>query len=410
MSDEETPAGEEAREPTTDLAVVEAPDFDAMTRDDAIAFAGSNYRIIREAKTYERGGEYSYFKDFALAQRGLDSTAGERLERHAVEWRVETRQRELRAMRAEDRDYELRVTPSWRPGEGGYFAPPLWLIEAFADVPRAERVLGRLAPNFLLPRGPQSINVPVLNAGVVEGTVLPDGAEPEGGITDSAILNPVVTISGTEDVPLAMLEQSQLGAPLDWVLFTAMKAAYEEKLEAQLLGGAGGTKGQILGLLNVPGKNEIAYTSAKPEGTALYPLLGQALAQIGNKRKVPPGAWLLNTSRLAWISTSEDKQERPLLLSDYQGDFPTAGMISRPVYLDDAMPTIEGGQVPIIACVPSDILVLESLPITNVYFQPLAGSMQARLQMRSYVAGVTARYPTGISVVSGTGLVPVAGF
>jgi HK97 family phage major capsid protein len=119
----------------------------------------------------------------------------------------------------------------------------------------------------------------------------------------------------------------------------------------------------------------------------------------------------MNTSRFAWLSTSEDTQNRPLLLSDYQGDFPTASIVSRPVYLDDAMPTVEGTkQVPVIACCPSDLLVLESEPTTDVMLQPLGGSNQVRIQMRTYVAAVTNLYPTGISVINGTGMVPAEHF
>lgn len=400
---EADPAGVELelRQPDTTAA----KPLEQMSREELIAFARSTVQIIREPKTYERHGDYSYFKDFVLAERHQDPAATARLERHAVEWQIETREREVRAMRTANP--ELRAV-SWAPGAGGNFAPPLWLIEQYADVPRAERIIARLAPNLELPRGPQEINLPVLTGGTTTQDVLLDQPAPDTDIADSASRNNVTTIVGQEDVPLALLEQSPLAAPLDWVIFKALKAGYEEKLEQQLVNGTG--VGQILGILNVKGINAIAYNLA-PEGTTLYPVLGKALAAIGRQRKIPPEAWLINTPRFAWIGTSEDKQERPLLLSDNAGsDFPTADLASFPVYLDDGIPTLPNGQEPMIACCPSDFLVLESLPVTDVMFEPLAGEMQARLQMRSYVAGITNRYPTGISVVSGTGMVPVAGF
>jgi HK97 family phage major capsid protein len=384
-------------------------DLSTASTEDLLAHArNGDYRSIREPRTYELHGEHSYFQDRFLAARGESPAAEERLQRHAVEWRVDMRDRELRAMLAVDTPFEVRVTPSWNPGEGGYFAPPMWMIKYFADIPRPERVLGRLAPNFLLPKGPQEINLPVLTgSGPSARPQAPDSAVSDTDITDSAAKNPVVTIAGTEDVPLPMLEQSPAGASLDWLVGLALEAAYQEQLEQQLLNGTG--VNQILGLLNVKGINAIPY-AGPAEGTTLYPVLGKAIAVIGRKRKIPMEAWLINSPRFAWIATSEDKQERPLLLSDYAGDFPTAGLASRPVYLDDGIPTLANGQEPILACCPSDLMILESDPIIDVMPQPLAGTMGVRIQTRRYVVGVTGRYPTGISAITGAGMVPVAGF
>jgi HK97 family phage major capsid protein len=394
-----------------DTVIEDVPRMDLATasNEDLVAAArGGDYRIVREPRTYERHGAHSYFQDRFLAARGESAEAEERLQRHAVEWRVDTRERELRAMLAVDAPFELRATPSWTPGEGGYFAPPLWLISYYADIPRPERVLARLAPNFLLPKGFQEINLPVLTgSGPAADPQTLDTPVLDTDMTDSAAKSSVVTIAGTEDVPLPMLEQSPAGASLDWLVGKALEAAYQEQLEQQLINGSG--VNQILGLLNVKGINAIAYPGA-PEGTTLYPVLGKAIAAIGRKRKIPMEAWLINSPRFAWIATSEDKQERPLLLSDYAGDFPTAGLASRPVYLDDGIPTLANGQEPIIACCPSDLMVLESDPIIDVMTQPLAGSMGVRIQTRRYVVGITARYPTGISAITGAGMVPVAGY
>lgn len=373
-----------------------------------------DFRIVQEPLTYrspDEAGEHSYFADRTAVMRHQDPDAKARLEQHAKEWRVEMRHQDMRAMLAAGQPWEVRVTPNWEAGRGGYFAPPLWWIRHFADIPRPERCLARLAPNFPLPYGVQKVNLPVLTGkGPSAAPQVLDTPGSDTDITDEAAENQVVTIAGTEDVPLPMLEQSPASASLDWLIAQALEAAYQEQLEAQLINGQGLASAQILGLLNVKGITSLEYTSATPEGTAIYPILGKAMAAIGRKRKVPMGAWLLNSARFAWIATSEDKQERPLLLSDYEGDFPTASLGSRPVYLDDAMPTLANGQEPIIACVPNDLLVLESPPHLDVYTQPGSGALQARIQLRRYVVGITSRYPTGISAIKGTGMVPVAGF
>jgi HK97 family phage major capsid protein len=364
-------------------------------------------RVVSEAPVYHRHGQHSYFQDLTLAKLQHNGDAEARLQRHAGEWQPPA-DREFRIERRGE-EMEVRVTPNWTPGTGGYFAPPAWLIERYADLPRAERVLARLAPNIPLPRGPQSINVPILTASVSVNSTALNSPVPDTDMLDTASQNQVVTLSGQEDVPLAMLEQSPAGAAFDWVTFKALRAAYDEELEYQLLAGTG--TGQILGLFNVKGVNQIAYTTGSPTASTLFPVLAQAMAAIGNNRKIPLEAWLFNSSRFAWLSTSEIPASLPLMLSDYKGDFPTASVISRPVYLDDAMPAFENTkQVPIIGCCPSDLLVLESEPTVDVMLQPLSGTNQARIQMHTYAAAVTNLYPTGISIVNGTGLVPAEHF
>jgi HK97 family phage major capsid protein len=391
----------------TDM-VTELADLAKLTRDEFVAMVRSRGDgIIREPRTYEPSNwEHSYFRDLATAQRNLlgAPAALGRLNQHRRELLLDTREREMRAMLAVGQPYEVRA-PNWVPGQGGYFAPPMWMVEAFADIPRAKRVLARLAPNFLLPKGGQSVNVPILGGSPSEGVTALNEVVPMVSMADSAITCPVVTIAGMEDVPLALLEQSALGAPLDWVIFKALQSAYDEQLEEQLLYGTG--VGQILGILNVPGATSITYTDASPTGNAMFPFLGQAFAAIGRKRKQPLEAWLMNSPRFGWLAT----QALPTtLLADRVGNFPTAGLLSRGVYLDEAIPTLASGQEPIIGCVPSDLMVLESDPITDIDFQSLSGAMQARISMRSYVAGVTARYPSGIAAVIGTGVLPAAGF
>jgi len=368
---------------------------------------------VIEKRTYHRGGEHSYFQDLYQAQIERNEEAEARLQRHAVEYRAERAGVELEAVfgtaidgRGDEYDFEVRA--NWTPGSGGYFAPPLWLIERFADIPRPAQVLARLLPKVPLPRGAQSINVPVLTSSTDTGPSPIDSDSPDTDLAGTANENPVVTIDGTEDVPQQLLEQSPQGAHLDWVIFSTLQAGYDEELERQLLAGSGA--GQILGLSNVPGRTEISY-AGPAKGTTLYPILGQAMAAVGNKRKVPPQAWLLSTSRWAWIGTAEDTQERPLLVTDNVGSmFPIGSLVGINAYLTDAMSSTKGGEVPIVLCVPQDLLLLESDPITRVMMEPGSGTMQARIQMHRYAAAITGRYPSGIAVVSGAGMVPVEHF
>ena len=378
---------------------------------------------VHEPRIYEEGGPYAYFQDFYIAQsrslgrdlpEGVDIEAAEaRLQRHDAEYRRDRADHERNAASgtatdAGGSDYDYEVRANWTPGSGGYFAPPLWLIRRFANVPRPARVLARLMPSVPLPRGAQTVNVPVFTSGDTEDAEALNGSVSDAELATSANENAVTTIEGQEDVPLQMLEQSPQGAHLDWVIFSTLMESYDEELEYLLLYGSGNKT--IRGLLNVPGISEIVYSSPA-KGTTLYPIMGQAMAAVGNKRKVSPQAWLINTSRWAWTATSETTTEAPILITDNVGNmFPIGSLVGVNTYLDDAISTTTGGQVPLILCIPQDLLLLESDPVTAVMLQPLAGTMQARIQMHRYAAAITGRYPTGIAVITGTGTVPVEHF
>jgi hypothetical protein len=324
-------------------------------------------------------------------------------------------------------DYEER-TVSWTNGAGGYFAPPLWIIEQFAVQPTPERVLSRLAPVFDLPEGAQSVNLPRLTTGPEVGLTQVGAPAVSRDDADFAVSSAVATIAGNFDVPMQMLEQSPQGAHLDWVAFTAMEARYGYKLELQLINGVGATtpqgsgNNQLLGILNntaIPTANVITYTDATPTAAKLIqvqssPTTGgaipQMIAQIGNNRFIPPEFWLMTTSRAAWIAQGEISMF-PLAVSNQTGPG-KFDLLAYPVEQDDAIPVNLGAganQDTIICVRPTDWLICESEPKTNVFTDVLSGTLQARLQYRRYVAALL-REPTSVAYVTGTGMVVQSGF
>lgn len=356
----------------------------------------------------------SYIRDRVMWERHGDKGAGVRLERHGNEMRAlaETRSQNLHPMVTGEME---RRSVNWTAGQGGDFAPPQWLVEYFAGAPRPGRVLADLIPNFDLDVGWSSVNIPRLTGtGAVTQQIPLNAAEGSQDLPDAAVTSTVVTIAGNEDVPLQMVEQSPVGAHFDWVVFTDMEEGYNLSLETALITGTG-SNGQLLGVLNnlntTPYNATITYTSASPTATGLYPYLGQAIAAIGHNRHLPPEVWLMNTSRVGWLGTSEDTQNRPLILANKQGsgEFDLAAFA---VKIDDAItPTYGAGgnQDTIIACRPSDWLLLESDLHTDVMFDVLSGSLMARCQLRRYVAALC-RYPGGHASVQGTGMIPTANF
>ena len=378
----------------------------------AVTTTNGTVRVVSEPLTYERERQavegISYFRDRMFMRE--DAAARVRLERHANEM-----------------DYEQRVNPNLVQGQGGYFAPPRWLIDQFAKAPRAHRSLAKLIDKagccFPLPAGVSSMNVPRITTGNSENNQLSGGASSETDVVDAGLTSPVVTITGQADVALQLLEQSPAGAHLDTMFFQDLQSAYDQQLETQLLVGAGPTTQptpQFYGLLNLPNALTITYTSGSPSATAIFGSLGGIISRVGNNRKAPPDAWLMTTSRAAWLGSGEDQQQRPLMIADNAVDVGSFDLLAFPVEMNDAMPVTlsgnpgsfsftGGNQDAIVVVRSSDMLLFESQPTMMVGTEVLSGTLQARLQYRAYAAFIV-RYPFGVCVLGGTGLAVQTGF
>lgn len=411
-------------------------EIDLLTTDpDAVAakIAESleSLRHRADEMVYHPAAEHSYYRDF-LASRGIGESPGarDRLARHAEQMervRSERRDRAARMERSGAVGFERRATPDRTDGLGGYFSPPVWLDQLFATANRPGRVLAGLMPTFPLPDGVSSVNVPVIGAGTVSQPVADDASAPDGDLTDTLTTSAVVPIVGQADVAVQLLELAPHGGMVDWAISMDLAEGYDASLEQQLLAGAGTAAGQLVGVLSAGG-SAIAYTDAAPSGKALYPLLGEAFAQVGDKRNMQPQCWLMRSARWAWLMTQEDASNRPYGLdtgfylgSDDSTPDPVSGLLGIPVFLDEAVPatlsgnpgafTAAAGSQDAILCLrPHDMILLEGEPRAMVAREPLSGEMGVRLQQRRYVAALTGRRPAGIAVVSGTGLAVQPGF
>jgi HK97 family phage major capsid protein len=351
--------------------------------------------ITSEPGVYESDGGRIF--DLIGAARG-DIAAQARLERH---------QRELAA--------EKRTHPNRTPGQGGYFAPPGFDQGQFAAFPRPGQVLAAAVPNFPLPAGVQSVSVPRLTTGSSVSTETDGSADSQTDIADAELTSPVVVISGYSNVAIQLIDQSPQNASTEWALLEDASSAYDLALEQQLINGSG-TGGQLTGLLNVSGTNSVSYTTATPSATgsasvpSMFASLGQLVAQTAqNRGTAQNGYFALSTSRAVWLASAEDASYRPLDLSNAvpNGNF---DLLSYRTLLSDAMPrTINGSQEPIIFCRPVDCCLWQSEPKTSVMLDVLSGTLQARIQFRRYAAFVV-RYPSSVSILTGTGTVPVSPF
>lgn len=367
----------------------------------------NGHRAVGEPLIYEYRNRRSYCRDLALRE-SRNTAAGERLRKHMRQMQAVPK-REMRSLEG----VEFRVNPNLTAGTGGEFAPPLWLNELFAMARRPGEVIQRLAPTFDLPPGVSSVNLPRMTQGTVASQNVAGTPVDDQDVETEAVKSPAATFVGMSDWALQALEQSPAGAHLDWVVFKDLFDSLDAEVEYELIAGSGENE-RFYGLINVAGNNKITYTSANPTGPGMIPYLGQAAAQVGVKRRLPPEAWLATTSRFFWLAFSEDSANRPLSIEDYpHSNFPNAGLGSVGVYFDDAITTTLGvskEQDVVIACRPSDFVLLVSEPKPSVKLDVLSGSLSARFELHRYVAAILGRYPSGISVVEGTGMKTQEGF
>jgi len=370
------------------------------------------HTAVREPLVYTAGDiEGSFYADLYRRERKQDTEARERLERHEKQMLDIPSRHETRTFYGAR--YEFRAPLNKTAGRGEEFTPPLWLNELFATARRPGQVLQRLAPTFDLPKGAGSIHLPRITQGTVVEPTIAATPEPSQDVETAEVESPVATFSGISDWAIQALEQSPAGAHLDWVVFRDMTESLDAEIERELLVGSG-TNEHFFGLLELAGTNSIEYTSEEPTGTAMFPFVGRALAQIGVKRRLPPEIIMMNTSRFFWLSTSEDLANRPLLLEDYEeSTFPIAGLSGVGVYPNNAIPntlTKTENQDAIICCRPSDFVLFASEPYVTVKEDVLSGTLQVRFELHRYVAAILGRFPSGISKVTGTGMVVQEGF
>jgi HK97 family phage major capsid protein len=319
-------------------------------------------------------------------------------------------------------EYEKRVTPSRVTGFGGTFAPPKYLIERFAVAPRPEKVLARLideqGQSLLLPSGCQSINVPrIVKPGTGEQTVSDAAANPSKDISDSLATSQVVTISGTSDVAMQLLELSGPGAShTDRVIWADLSNAWDAALESELMNGLGGTK-ELLGLSNV-GPGEITFTSGAPTGILLFKAAAEAFGLVAGQRKLSPEVWLMRGGRWAWLASALDKNERPFVPpGDWDSDDVVGNaigsLLGRPVCASESIPSNLGvaqNQDLIYTTRPSDMWLWIAEPHLDLFGEVLSGNLLARIQLRSYCAFIGNRYPSATATIAGTGMTVASNF
>lgn len=399
--------------------------------------------VTSEPQVYARRSGNSYFHDMARAQFRSDTGALERLNRHAAELRVELPAREARrearareqmdAMATQERwrdeqrsaAFETRVNPNRTDGQGGYFVPPLWLVDEYVGLPRFGRPIADSVRGLELPAGTDSINLPKVATGSATAAQTADGAAVTStDMTDTSVSASVYTVAGQQDASMQLLDQSP--APgFDAIIFQDLLEDLATRQDVYVIDGSGAS-GQPTGILNVASPNAITYTDASPTLPEMWVPWVQSVSQIATNRKQPPTATFVIPAIWYWGTSQLDTTNRPLLLPEQNGPFNVMALqtgavsegpvgrlsVSTPVILDGNIPTNKGGgtETRIITLRTSDLYLWEGAIQTRVLTEVLSGTLQVRFQVYRYAAFMGNRLPKAISIVSGTGMIPTAGF
>ena len=372
---------------------------------EALKRSQARLESIKESLTYQRNNGQSYLRDLVKHSLQIDGdgSAAERLRRHAVDVASAPEYRDL----------------TRTDGAGGYFVPPAWLMSDYVELARAGRPTANLVQNDALPPGTDSINIPTVSTGTATAIQTADnGAVQETDLADASVTAGVKTIAGQQDLAIQLLEQSPVN--FDQVIFRDLIADYATKVDVQVINGSNGS-GQVKGMLSASNTIGVTYTDTSPTVPELYSKLADAIQQMHTNRFRPPSVIVMHPRRWAWFLTALDSQNRPLVVPNAYGPNNAMGTLSAvdsqqvvgsihglPVVTDPSIPTNLGAgtnEDRILVMKSDDHILWESSVRTRVLPDVGSGTLTVRLQVYGYVAFTAERYPKGLAIISGTGLV-----
>lgn len=353
-----------------------------------------------------------YVRDLIRTQREFGLAGGEeameRLQRHSKENEVEARA-------------IGRLTDT----EWGFFVPPLYALDDYAEILRAGRPFADLLNPRTLPSGVDQVKIPRLTT----GTKVRVQAGDKAAVTTQDLVSAettaeLVTVAGYIDVAVQAIDQS----PLDTqdIIFEDLQADYGTQLDTLLWSGAGPASNQPLGVLTLTGTAVVTWTDANPTAPEMYRKIGEAVATVNGNRKLPPNVIIMTPARWYWFASSVDTAGRPL--TGFDNSFPqnvpafmsniapearVGTMFGLPVIIDPNMPTNLGAgtnQDTILVGRITDARFWEGTPRMSArpVVDAASENLLVRLLFYRYVIFLPGRYPTSFAKVDGTGLVTPA--
>lgn len=337
-----------------------------------------------------------FYRDLALASAGTDPEALERLQRHQ------------RQVDSERRDLSTAAT------EGGGFVPPISLIDLYAEGLVEGRPFADVLPTRPLQSSGMTITIPRITTPPATAIQAAEAdAVQETDLVEANVTFDVNTIAGQQDVSMQLLERSD--PSIDSVIFMELRKSYNQQLDNQLINGSG-SSGQHEGITTTSGTNGVTYTDASPTGAELLGKMYDGAQQIHSARYMEPDVWLMHPRRAAWLA-KELSASFPLFSQALAANQTVGGQdrglarnaLGMRIVSDANVTTTDGAgtnQDEVYVLHSGDLILMEDNVRARALTEILSGTLQVRLQVFANSAFIDAqRYPTGVSVISGTGLV-----
>jgi len=374
-----------------------------VPRDPVAAPASPRVSVGAEARTYRRDGEFSYFRDLARVREG-DSEARDRL---------------IGNNRQYDELMQERAGINQTATTGGEFVPPVWYVEQYAALLRAGRPFLNALGTKPLPPDTNSLNFPKITTGSTVAVQSDGGSVSNTDLVTTSVTAQVQTEAGRS---VASYQFVDLSPVADQVIMQDLLYAYNTQEDKDILASSNVTNAKSV--LNTASVNSVTYTDATPTGAEFFQPVAQSASAIAKGAFV--GVDLLVTHPSIWynILSGLDSQSRPLYLTvgpgnnlmgdgDYQQGNGLVGNIGGiPLAIDANMPTNLGGgtnESRLVALNRMGFDVWESAPRFKVADQTSITTLQYQFVAYGYWAACS-RQPKMISIVSGTGMIPVSGF
>lgn len=414
---------------------------------------------VREATTYGKGSDNSYFMDLIYASNPMSSQnfeARKRLEAASHEAAVEMvsnpspeKRNYLRSIIAEEkrdggRDAvkealrraealgatgrgELRTGMDTTGSSGGSFATPVYFIGQYAPYREAGRAFADQCNPQDLPAYGMQVNIPhVTGPAAVATQSSQNTAVTETDPTAGYLTGNLTTLAGQVTVSQQLLDRTGPGFAFDKLVFDQLERDYAPKLDALCLTAALAGAGSIT-YTDAAGF-QLSGISGTTSGTrpTLYSKISGAKNAIrkGAGTFMTPTHLFMDPSRWEFISAWGDSNGRPVVVPDLAGPFNAAAagnsdgavgvegatgyrLNGLPVFTDANIPVPGAGADQAIVGNLNEVYKFEGTPIPRVLPQTLGGQLSTLLQLYSY-ATVIVRYPIAVQSISGTGMAAIS--
>ena len=360
-------------------------------------------KITSEARTYSpENADVSFVKDAFNAKFSNDYAAQERLARHTREEEVERR--------------------SVGTGNFAGLVIPQYLVDLAAPLARAGRPTADFATNkMVLPAAGMTLNISRMTTGTSTAVQAAENdAISDTNADDTLLTVNVRTIAGQQNISKQAIER---GTGIDTFIIQDLIRGWHTTLDNQILNGSGNS-GEIVGLTNTVGINNIVYTDASPSVADLYPKLADAYQSIQTDAFMNPTHWVMHPRRLAFLLSAVDLSGRPLVVPTLNGPMNSMATGNGQAYYGNSGYSLMG--LPIVADAnvltdggagyDQDEIYCVTAPEFHLWEQPGspfalnfdatgAGSLTIKSVVYGYAAATAGRYPGAFSKISGTGLV-----